>query len=260
MPKQDQSAVSAKKRPRRAAARSSPRHLPNSSTMNKASGPKVPLRPTRRRPVLPTRELLSPELPTQELPSRARKKLEVDSSFIVTAAPNPEPPGSSNSTNLGDAAAKSNSSSSSRKRLSTKRSAKDKIFQDRLEQIKMFKLIHGHASPTQSFDAGLYRWCHRKRTSKSKLSQEQINELDAIGFNWDCKSYVVKTFEERIQELEEFKKIHNHCKVSVRYDPSLSVWCQHLKSSYRAISRGTSPHVRLEKEQIEVLSKMGFEW
>jgi hypothetical protein len=141
-----------------------------------------------------------------------------------------------------------------------KKKTKAQIFQDRIEQLKAFKLIYGNSNPSQSHDAGLYRWCHRKRTSKSTLTQSQILDLDAVGFTWDCKSYNMKSFEERIKQLREFRKIHNHCRVTVKYDVSLSVWCQHLKSSYRAMMKGSSPHVRLEKVQINLLNEIGFEW
>jgi hypothetical protein len=209
--------------------------------------------------------------PDQELDRPQRKKLEVDSSFIVdpsSALPLPATStctATSNnpaSTKLLLRAGDEQLTKSGKASLSptTKKKSKAQIFQDRIEQIKAFKLIHGHANPSQSYDAGLYRWCHRKRTSKSKLTPSQIIDLDDIGFNWGCKSYNMKSFEERIKELGEFQRIHKHCKVTVKYDVSLSVWCQHLKSSYRAMAKGLSPHVRLEREQIDVLNGMGFEW
>jgi hypothetical protein len=179
--------------------------------------------------------------PVEELHAKNRKtrrKLEVDSSFIVespsASLTQPCTTGNAAPTPLG-------SERTSTLSPSLKKKTKAQIFQDRIEQLKAFKLIYGNSNPSQSHDAGLYRWCHRKRTSKSTLTQSQILDLDAVGFTWDCKSYNMKSFEERIKQLREFRKIHNHCRVTVKYDVSLSVWCQHLKSSYRAMMKGSSP-------------------
>ena len=213
---------------------------------------------------------LTPPTPVKQ--RNPRKKVAVDSTFLVDYLapppgfiPKPEiikkPSLSSISRNKG----KNNVSHNVGKKGGKTRSKQyvknsKEIFDDRILQLKDFKVINGHVNVTQSYDMGLYRWCHRKRTSKSKLTDWQIAALDDIDFQWECKQYVIKTFDERLEELRTFQKLHGHCKVTVRYNLSLSTWCQHLKMSIKAYRQGCSPHVRLDRSQISLLDDLGFVW
>ena len=97
---------------------------------------------------------------------------------------------------------------------------KHKSFADHLEDLKRFKIQHGHIKVTNMDDKPLASWCSvlrfaRKHPEKGsiKLTEYQISELDSIGFNWTSKEYVTKTFDQRIEALEEYKRINGHVNV-----------------------------------------------
>ena len=137
----------------------------------------------------------------------------------------------------------------------------DKIFLVRHKELEAFKKEFGHANPPQSYSTGLYRWCHRKRTSKRNgtlpLSQEEA--LLAIGFNLISKEYVIVPFAERIKQLIDFKEKNGHFKITNSFDKGFNIWAQHLRMSLRAYKEGTSPHMRLDPNQIQMVKDIGFD-
>lgn len=135
------------------------------------------------------------------------------------------------------------------------------IFEQRLEELTKFKEKFGHANPPQSFSTGLYRWCHRKRTSKRDglLPDYQEEALTKLGFEFNNKSYSSVTFETRIEQLLAFKKEFGHLKVNSSYNSSLHSWCSHARSSLKAYKQGKSPHIRFEPDQIMKLQEIGFD-
>jgi len=131
----------------------------------------------------------------------------------------------------------------------------------RHKELEAFKEEFGHANPPQSHSTGLYRWCHRKRTSKRNgtlpLSQEEA--LLDIGFNLHSKEYVIIPFAQRFRQLIDFKEKNGHFKITNAYDKGFNVWAQHLRMSLRAYKEGTSPHMRLEPNQIQMVKDIGFD-
>ena len=77
------------------------------------------------------------------------------------------------------------------------------------------------------------------------------------------KPRTFKTFEQRIQDLLDFKKRFSHCNVPNRYDDdnSLGIWCMNVRSSYWKIQAGIQPtSYRLTEDQIKLLESIGFQW
>ena len=76
------------------------------------------------------------------------------------------------------------------------------------------------------------------------------------------KSRVFKTFQERFDDLLEYKAANGHCNVPRRYGPdkSLGVWCNNIRYSYKQIQEGKQPHNSISADDIRRLDGIGFQW
>ena len=82
---------------------------------------------------------------------------------------------------------------------------------------------------------GLARWVKRQRYQyklmidghQSTMTEERVKLLEDIGFIWDSHA---ATWEERLNELREYKRINGDCNVPSSYEknPKLATWikCQ----------------------------------
>lgn len=127
---------------------------------------------------------------------------------------------------------------------------KNKTFDDRMEDMKRFKETHGHANVSIPEDRSLAPFCAqarhaRKNPGKSKANQltdENIARLDALDFNWMSKEYVTRSFDERIEDLKEYKRTHGHLNVKIHEDNSISQFCTIVRYSLkrsRRMARGS---------------------
>ncbi len=67
---------------------------------------------------------------------------------------------------------------------------------DRVEELRLYKMKHGHLRVSSKEDPRLFKFCTKIRCTRRnpgkemrKLSGEQIESLDAIGFDWRRKSH-----------------------------------------------------------------------
>lgn len=78
---------------------------------------------------------------------------------------------------------------------------------ERFQELVEFKRLHGHCNVTQhdKFSRSLGNWVSKQRQRKkrgyktkySKLSQEQVDLLDKIGFEWDRSNWAQKNQKEK---------------------------------------------------------------
>ncbi len=151
-----------------------------------------------------------------------------------------------------------------------------KTFNDRLEELKQFKEKYGHCNVPQGYaaDPSLGHWCSHMRSSyknfrngkgrKLGMSEERIQQLEQLGFQWVGKhgGYWAKSFEERMADLREFKKVNGHCNVPDGFnpDPSLGQWCRNMRRGYKALKTGRGPRYGMNDERIRELDQVNFEW
>ena len=76
--------------------------------------------------------------------------------------------------------------------------SKQQTWDERFEELKLFKMIHGHTNVPQSYEGNpkLGRWVNSQRTGyrnykagnkqkgKQGMCEERINRLESIDFNW----------------------------------------------------------------------------
>jgi len=110
----------------------------------------------------------------------------------------------------------------------------------KFEQLLKFKEQYGHVlvNKYSTNDKQLMNFVRRIRYTKNKLSEEQINSLDSIGFIWEKDSNRIKeqmtlNWHKRYEQLKAFKEKHGHCQIPVKSDEyfSLLYWVNKQKSN-----------------------------
>ena len=90
------------------------------------------------------------------------------------------------------------------------------------------------------------------------MTLSRIQKLERLGFEWECQG---AAWEDRLSELADYRKIHGHCNVPVRFSENiqLGTWVSHQRSNYKLHLEGrTSPMMTLSR--IQKLESLGFEW
>jgi hypothetical protein len=164
--------------------------------------------------------------------------------------------------------------SSSNEQVIPKRSKTRAIisFEERCEKLLLFKEEFGHCNVPQR-DPSLGLWCKTTRSAYTRmqqgknpkmiLSQDRIERLEAIGFQWRLIDIDYdEAFEQRCCDLEAFKSEFGHCDVPYHYsaDPSLGKWCSNIRFAYTQTQQGQKPRMNLCQDRIERLDKIGFKW
>lgn len=134
--------------------------------------------------------------------------------------------------------------------------AKEKLWDYRFKQLKLYKSKHGHCDVPRSYEENkpLGYWVHTQRYQFkiSKLSDERINMLNAIGFKWTAQYDEI--WYDKFEELKLYKSKHGNCNVPRRYEDNqpLSYWVQTQRAQYKKS--------KLSEERIRLLNAAGFEW
>jgi len=137
------------------------------------------------------------------------------------------------------------------------------------EKLVQFKELHGHCRVPRNYsvaDVNLGNWVATQRLHYRKylagkyspITQEQIDALESLGFNWGTANTGWKgTFEKLVQ----FKELYGHCQVPQKYSVdgiSLGTWVTTQRSNYRKYLAGKgSP---MTQERIDQLNSIGFDW
>jgi superfamily II DNA or RNA helicase len=133
----------------------------------------------------------------------------------------------------------------------------DKLWFEKLGELALFKKNHGHCLVPLYYkeNRSLGKWVthQRERFKKKKLPKELVRKLDELGFSWEAGIRKL-SWDERFNELVEFKKEFGHCIVPFRWsrNKSLSTWLNNQKQ-YR--KRGS-----LNDHQIKLLTDIGIVW
>ncbi len=91
---------------------------------------------------------------------------------------------------------------------------------------------------------------------EQKLSTEQINKLETLGFEWTYRDKFLQLFdsvwESSYKQLIEFYSEHKHFKVTLKMNKKLKGWIQRQRETFR--------NGQLNKNRIEKLNQIGFTW
>lgn len=99
---------------------------------------------------------------------------------------------------------------------------------------------------------GTWVGTQRRGQLLGKLNAKRVEQLTLIGFQWTRQV----AWEDRYDELKEYKHEHGHCNVPYRPqqnpNPKLSVWVR--------LQRTNRKRGRLNAERVELLDFIGFRW
>eukprot|EP00978_Attheya_sp_CCMP212_P011170 scaffold27385_cov47-Attheya_sp.AAC.3 len=135
---------------------------------------------------------------------------------------------------------------------------KHRTWDQRFQELVDFKKINGHTNvPQRSGQLGNWvdtqrkEFCRLKEGIASPLTSDKCEKLKSIGFKFKCQP----TFDQRFQELVDFKKINGHANVPQLYGP-LGAWVNNQRTQYRRFQEGiASP---LTNERRKKLEDIGF--
>ncbi len=137
-----------------------------------------------------------------------------------------------------------------------------------MEDLKLFKEKYGHVYVSVSFpeDKSLAKFCVQVRQAHNnpgkskmkKLTIENIARLDALGFDWTSQEYVTRLFDERIDDLEKYKRTHGHLSMKIHEDRSLYEFCAGVRYSLKHVDKDGTRKVTVER--IARLDALGFKW
>jgi hypothetical protein len=91
----------------------------------------------------------------------------------------------------------------------------------------------------------------------SLMTPERVMTLESIGFVWNVQRI---TWEDRLKDLADYRKIHRHCNVPQNYsvNPKLGSWVSNQRKQYKMRVEGKqSPMIPFRVQELE---RLGFEW
>jgi hypothetical protein len=121
------------------------------------------------------------------------------------------------------------------------------IWSVRLQQMREFKVEFGHCFVPLKYlvNPKLGPWvlvqrrnCRLYQEGKpSRMTAERIRELECLEFKWE-QTYI--NWNERFEQLREFKVQFGHCVVPLNYSPipKLRQWASKQRSNYRLYQEG----------------------
>ena len=147
-------------------------------------------------------------------------------------------------------------------------------FDKHVDELVEFKNEFGHCNVPHQYSSNLSlgQWCSNLRKAYKQLqkgqkanmnlSVDRIECLENIGFKWSIVISPRATFDERFNELVEFKNKFGHCNVPCKYaeNMSLASWCVRLRAAYIRVQKEKKPKMNLSAERIERLDQIGFKW
>jgi hypothetical protein len=113
--------------------------------------------------------------------------------------------------------------------------------------------------PNKRLSQWVKRQRHQRRLRKegkhSNLTEERERMLDDLGFIWDSRA---ANWEERLNELVEFKAQNGHCKVTTKYTAyrPLAVWLKRQRHAVREYLNGTQD-TGMTEDRVSRLFDMG---
>ena len=98
----------------------------------------------------------------------------------------------------------------------------------------------------------LAQWCRAVNDQRGELSDQQVAILDKVNFPWRKKNN--DNWENRYNELKDFKNTNNHCDVPFREESTLGTWVGYQRKLYH----DNSP--LMTTDRIRKLESIGIKW
>lgn len=99
----------------------------------------------------------------------------------------------------------------------------------------------------------------KEKKKKSIMTNDRIAALEAVDFSWESKNRV--SWEQRYQDLIQFKDVHGHCNVPRNYenDQSLGRWAHLQREQYKKLENNNGEKsTTLTTERVQAMEAIGF--
>jgi hypothetical protein len=138
---------------------------------------------------------------------------------------------------------------------------------EKFEELCAFVKKNGHCQVPHGYpeNQSLARWTKRQRYQyklksegkPSTMTDDRIAALNALGFVWNSHGAV---WEERLNEIKEYKRQNGHCNVPSQYDENqkLATWVKCQRRQYKLFV--ASKRSNMTVERVNRLQGMGFVW
>jgi hypothetical protein len=138
---------------------------------------------------------------------------------------------------------------------------------ERYKELCHFVRKNGHCHVPIKLEENplLSKWAKRQRyqyklkkcRKHSTLTDDREDRLGKLGFVWDVH---ISTWDDRYQELCEFRRNHGHCNVhrSFNENPKLGSWVKCQRRQHSLFRNGKKSSVT--PERISKLDALDFEW
>ena len=138
---------------------------------------------------------------------------------------------------------------------------------EKFQELVKYQQENGHCLVPHNWtnNKPLAQWVKRQRYQyklkaegrHSTLTPERQDALERLGFVWDSHG---AAWEERLNELRSFHKVHGHSIVrgSDYENRQLAIWAKCQRRQFRLFTKGKRSY--MTKERIAKLNELGFEW
>mmetsp|Transcript_16567 Transcript_16567/g.19072 ORF Transcript_16567/g.19072 Transcript_16567/m.19072 type:complete len:382 (+) Transcript_16567:154-1299(+) len=148
-------------------------------------------------------------------------------------------------------------------------------FDSYIAKMRTFSEEHGHCRVPQNHK-GLGVWVNTQRKNykllrdggrmkdgkvvkRSSLTAKRVQQLNDVGFQFSSRALGRNpTWEERVEELRQYKEENSTCRIDRKKNKSLACWSEMQISQFRKRNEGLN--VFLTDERIQILSDIGFEF
>ncbi len=136
----------------------------------------------------------------------------------------------------------------------------EEVWGEMFEVLKEYKEEYGNCNVPLEWPKNkqLGRWVNAQRTryKDGALSEDRIERLEDIGFEWKRILYTrsKSSWEEVFTMLKEYKDKHGNCNVPQEWgeNKQLAVWASTQRQGYKSN--------KLSEDRIKRLEEIGFEW
>ncbi len=124
-------------------------------------------------------------------------------------------------------------------------------WEERFSELLSYKVEHGDVNIPNEWHTGLGAWVGTQRQYKKRmcLTQEKINRLDEIGFEWDP---IEMQWRKRFEELIAYKMVHDNLDVPVSWPTGLGSWVNVQRTFFK--------NGKLSSEKFQQLNDVSFNW
>lgn len=155
-------------------------------------------------------------------------------------------------------------------RLSSREESSEQIWQYHFSKLKAYFAEKGNCEVPARYDddVKLGHWVMTQRRQyhlmksgkRSRINQSRIDQLNSLNFKWTIKKENKVQWNERFNQLVEFKKANGHCLVPQRFpsNPPLGTWVNTQRRHYKLLQDGKKSC--LTQERLKKLNEIGFVW